>query len=188
MEDKRVSVRTSREVERMINVGRTAPPVVSGFPASVVSEAVRRLTERNADLSRLAHRPPRPARWRQAPSAKLSWAPVIAADEAEVAIVAILSATRGQWLFSLSSKSRMYTHSRHGWAKNEEDRTYVAGLSEIIDTVGGVIESHRGGGGRVYLTRHVIQCAECRLVIASIEEPHTTGPKAVGRCSASRRR
>ena len=186
-ESVRVRTQAQRIEDKVLAVERSQYGL-PGFTAATLAEAIRRLRERNADFIRLAQRRPRGARWHAAPSPRDRYAPVIEADDAELAVVAILSATRAQqWQFSKSKAHNggmIFTHDRHGFAP-EKDRTYVAGLSDVIDTVSRVIDSHRGpDGGRVYITRSTVRCAECNWVVAAIEVPYTSQPKPVGLCTA----
>ncbi|MCB2175761.1 MAG: hypothetical protein KQH57_08130 [Actinomycetales bacterium] len=158
---------------------------VEGFPAWVVEDALERLAERLATAEveelRLRRRAPR---YRRDPALAHSGAVHVAADDTEVAIVAVLSQTAPRWTYSSTPDGRMFTHARHGYSA-EGDRSYVDGLSDVVDTVSDVIARHRGGlGGRVYITQRHVECADCELVIAWVGASAGTRRTAVGTCSA----
>ena len=126
-------------------------------------------------------------RWRRPPGPSLVGAPVLDADEIERAIVKILADTAGQGQFSSTPRGSMFTHELKGYSR-EADRTYLDGLSDILDTSAGVIERHRGGrGGRVYITDRHVECADCRRVMAWINSEGSR-QTARGRCENLERR
>ena len=62
----------------------------------------------------------------------------------------------------------MWPGHLHGYHR-EGDRTYVSGLSDILDTAAVIVAEHRAGqGGRFYVGAHTVECAECKSVLASI--------------------
>lgn len=158
------------------------------FDQATVDDAFEVLRTRIGEAEATRHLLKRRApRWRVAPSRQLKGAPIVDTSEIELAIVAILSATTNPWQFSSTPDGRMFTGTRLGYHK-EEERTYVAGLSDVLDTTASVIESHRAGlGGRVYLQRQVVECAECKLVMAWLGN---AGSRATvfGRCTAVAKR
>jgi hypothetical protein len=158
------------------------------FTADVVQEALSRLKQRvgeaNATWHHLKQRAPR---WRAAPAGNLVGAPIVEADDPELAVVGLLAATSEHWQFSSTPDGRMFIGTMLGY-HHEDERTYVSGLSDVLDTAAGVVESHRAGaGGRVYVTQKHVQCAECKLVICWVNQ-HGAGTAAFGKCTVSRRR
>lgn len=179
----RAQVRAMQIVEsRFTGAAGTA---MYGIEPEVLAQAHARLRERaSGSLSqedRLRRRVPR---WRTPPSAALKGAPVIAADDVEVAIVAILSATSGNWQFSSTPHGDVFTHQLRGYSR-ESDREYLSGLSDVLDTTADLIESHRGGlGGRVYVTSRYVECAECQRVMAWLNDTGSGRSTVFGRCSS----
>lgn len=157
------------------------------LPLDAIHTAVERLFQRVGEAQGATRTLQRRApRWRRAPSASVSGAPVIEADLAEVAVAALLSETKGQWQFSSTPDGRMFTGSRRGYHA-EAERTYLDGLSDIVDTASSVVEQHRAGvGGRVYVYQDRIACAECNLVVAWIEH-EGTGTTAFRACRRANR-
>ncbi len=158
---------------------------VAGLAPDIARQAFARLRERAAggdwQGDRLRRRA---ARWRTPPSRSLVGAPVISADSVEIAIVAILSATYGNWQFSSTPAGDVFTHQRRGYSR-EAEREYVAGLSDVLDATADLIGAHRGGlGGRVYVSPHLVECAECQRVMAWINEPGSGRSTVFGRCDA----
>lgn len=156
------------------------------FPDDVVASALEVLHERVGDAEATEHlfKRRRP-RWRVAPSGQLAGAPVVDVDDVELAVVAILAATLDHWQFSSTPDGRMFAGFLNGYHR-EGERDYVAGLSDVLDTVAGVIESHRAGaGGRVYVTRSRVECAECRRVIAWLGSAGDQQRSAFGRCGGA---
>ncbi len=101
-------------------------------------------------------------KWRTPPSTSLVGAPVVDAPEDELAVVCLLALTHPQWQFSSTPQGWVFPTARNGWTRNESERDYVTGLSSILDTVAGVIEKHRmSRGGRVYVARGHVECADC---------------------------
>jgi hypothetical protein len=158
------------------------------FTATVLEEALDRLGRRANEAVATSHLlKPRSPRWRSAPARNLVGAPVIDSDEVELAVVAILAATGDNWQFSSTPDGRMFVGTILGYHR-EGDRTYASGLSDVLDTAAGLVESHRAGaGGRIYITSRHVECAECKLVVAWI---NTVGSRstAFGRCTSVKRR
>lgn len=137
------------------------------FPRATVDEAFAllrmRLDEAEATHFLLRKRVPR---WRTAPSRQLVGAPVVETSLVELAVVSILSATEKPWQFSSTPDGRMFTGPKHGYHR-EHERTYVVGLSDILDTASNVVATHRArAGGRVYVHEGLLECADCKLVVA----------------------
>lgn len=129
-----------------------------------------------------------PAKWRVAPAGSLSGAPVIEATRLEIAIVSLLSNTDVNWQFSSTPQGHVFASVSNGYTREESERDYVSGLSVVIDTVAGVIERHRKGkGGRVFVTSRHVECAECKRVVAWVNEPGTRAT-AFQACPGVRRR
>ena len=155
-----------------------------GFDRATLDAALTRLMarvgEEDATIFVLRRRAPR---WRTPPSGNLVGAPVLDADDVEIAIVALLAATANQWQFSSTPEGRMFLGTKLGYHP-EPERVYVTGLSDVIDTAAGLVESHRAGaGGRVYITKGSVECAECKLVIAWINDVGS-GRTAFRKCPA----
>ena len=170
----------SRE-ELLLRTGATR----FGFDRDTLDAAVTRLMARvgEADATSFLLRPRAP-RWRTAPSGNLVGAPVLAADDVEIAIVALLAATANQWQFSSTPDGQMFLGMKQGFHRKAE-RIYVTGLSDVIDTAAGRVESHRAGvGGRVYITKEFVECAECKLIIAWINDEGSR-QTAFRECSAA---
>jgi hypothetical protein len=150
---------------------RTGATTWFSFNRATLDAAMERLKARagEADVTRFVLRRRAP-RWRTPPSGNLVGAPVLEADDIEIAIVALLAATRSHWQFSSTPDGRMFIGTRLG-PHREAERDYITGLSDVIDTASGLVESHRAGmGGRVYITRRFVECADCKLIIAWINE------------------
>jgi hypothetical protein len=161
---------------------------LEGFSPQVRQEALRTLYQRVDESSGtnlvLRRRAPR---WRKPPSPSIVGAPVLAASEVELAVAALLSETQPEWQFSSTPEGRMFSGSRKGYHR-EFERTYLEGLSDVVDTAALVVEQHRGGvGGRVFLLQDRLRCAECRLTIAWIGREGTT-TTAFGVCPSPKRR
>ena len=142
-----------------------------GFDRATLDAAMERLKarvgEEDATSFLLRRRAPR---WRTPPSGNLVGAPVLDADHVEIAIVALLAATANQWQFSSTPDGQMFPCTKLGYHQPAE-RRYVTGLSDVIDTAAGLVESHRAGvGGRVYITKRFVECADCKLIIAWIND------------------
>lgn len=146
------------------------------LPDETLSEAVRRLRLRawQPDLS-----PPlfptvlarRPARWQEAASGANRQIPVVEADEAEIAIVVLLAWTKRRYQFAATSSGRglVYPSDRWGWLPPGDGRVYVDGLSDVLDTLGPLVISHREGvGGRFYIDEVGAFCGACRGYLAWI--------------------
>jgi len=161
------ALRLVKSREKLLQTG----PTWFGFDRATLDAAMTRLTARvgEADATNFFLRRRTP-RWRIPPSGNLVGAPVVDADDVEIAIVALLAATANQWQFSSTPDGQMFTGMKRGYHR-EAERLYVTGLSEVIDTAAGRVESHRAGaGGRVYITKGFVECAECQLIIAWINK------------------
>lgn len=146
------------------------------FPAETVRSAIELLQARGWEQIRSGRALRREPIWTRPPSPSLAGAPVLRADDAELAVLALLSAKSGKWMFVSNPEGRMFTHAHSGWSE-ETDRFYVDGLCTLVDTASGLISSHRAGcGGRVYFGTRWIQCADCDRVMAWIG---TAGTRAV---------
>lgn len=138
------------------------------FPAETVIAAIGLLQARGWEQIRSGRALRREPTWTRPPSPSLAGAPVLRADDEELAVLALLSAKPGKWMFVSNPAGRMFTHA-HSGRSEEGERFYVDGLCTLVDTASGLISSHRAScGGRVYFTARWIQCAECDRVMAWI--------------------
>lgn len=181
-EERAIRTRAEEVVTQRAAVALRHPP--AGVSAELAEEAFGRLRDRVAtgqlEELRLRRRAPR---YRRDPWAAASGAPHIDADDVEIAITAILSLTAPKWTFSSTPQGSMFTHVHHGYCADEGERSYVDGLSDVVDTASDVVARHRGGaGGRVYITRRHVECADCGLVIAWIGQDAGARTSAIGTC------
>jgi hypothetical protein len=157
-------------------------PAVAEFGDAVVQAALHRILQRaaQADITRMMLEQRLP-RWRREPEVGVGRAPIIEADEVEQAIVALLAATAPRWSFSSTPNGRIFVGRSFGYHR-ERSREYVVGLSDVLDTCALVVEQHRSHlGGRIYATRRHIECAECRQVIAWVNDEGSRSAVS-GRC------
>ena len=153
------------------------------FPSSVLIEACSRLRSRvgAAAVADTVLKQRRPL-WRTPPSGSFAGAPIIDCDDVEIAVVAVLASTTPKWQFSSQPDGQIFRGFKSGFHSAEE-RTFVSGLSDIIDTVSDVVSSHRNGaGGRVFISKQDVECAECRMVVAWIQNIGGR-PTALIKCS-----
>jgi hypothetical protein len=176
----RLRARIVKWREQLLRTGEAAR---SGLDPATLDAAVTRVMARVGEADAPSFLGRRVPRWRTRPSGNLEGAPVLDADNVEIAIVALLAATANQWQFSSTPDGHMFAGERQG-RHPEPERLYVTGLSDVIDAAAGLVESHRAGaGGRVYIWKEFVECADCRLIIAWINDVGSRRT-AFGKCSA----
>lgn len=153
-------------------VDQAMPSVSKAFPARAVAEARRRLNQRSLDADFVdgcfARRRPR---WRRDEGRQHGVVPVIDVDEAENVIAHLLAVTWPEALFSYTPRkaNRVFAGGCRGYHRDEQQRVYVSGLSEVLDTMNEAVQHHREWkGGRVLVADGRVICADCRAVLAWI--------------------
>jgi hypothetical protein len=143
---------------------------VRGVDQRTLQEAVARIDDRAATgdyrLGSLVQRKPK---WRPTPTRVLGTPPVIEADAAEALIVYLLALTHPDAQFAATPRSsnRVFAGWKTSYHGDENERLYVTGLSDVLDSVSHVVQSHRAGdGGRFYVRDGAVECPDCRSVIA----------------------
>lgn len=142
--------------------------------SSTLREALMRIVARASQSEmREGSLVQRRAKWRREPTSAAGTPPVIIADEVEQLIVHVLSLTHPVAQFSAtpSYSNRVFAGWKPGYHRDEQERRYVTGLSDILDSVSDVVQGHRDGvGGRFYIQNGAVECPDCRSVIAWIGE------------------
>jgi hypothetical protein len=159
---------------------------VRGVDQGTLQEAVARIDDRAATgdyrLGSLVQRKPK---WRQAPTRVVGRPPVIEVDAAEALIVHLLALTHPDAQFAATpmSSNRVFAGWKTSYHGDQNERLYVTGLSDVLDSVSNVVQSHRAGdGGRFYVRDGAVECPDCRSVIAWVgcaKDPRPAPPKHI---------
>lgn len=160
-------------------VDEALPP--PGDPADV-AEARRRILLRAATSDFQAGAlVQRRSRWRNLSGRVADTVQTIEADSAEQLIVPLLALIRPDAQFSVTPRStnRVFACHKGGYHRTVEERVYVTGLSDVLDTVSDIVQAHRlGVGGRIHITEGAVRCPDCHCVIAWVNEPVDGRPVA----------
>ncbi len=114
------ALRLVKSREKLLQAGATR----FGFDRATLDAAMTRLTARvgEADATSFLLRRRAP-RWRTPPSGNLVGAPVLDADDVEIAIVALLAATANQWQFSSTPDGQMFLGMKRATTGKRSDST-----------------------------------------------------------------
>jgi hypothetical protein len=143
---------------------------VSGVDEGTLTEAMTRIESRAVTGNyRLGSLVQRRAKWLPTPTDALGSPPVIEADAAEALIVHLLALTHPDAQFAATplGSNRVFAGWKTSYNGDQDERFYVTGLSDVLDSVSHVVQSHRAGdGGRFYVRDGAVECPECQRVIA----------------------
>lgn len=148
---------------------------VAGINQVTLREAMMRIDQRatmgHYNLGSLVQRK---TKWRKELTDVAGTLPVIEADAAEALIVHLLALTHPDAQFSATplSDNRVFAGWKTSYHRDQEQRFYVTGLSDVVDSVSDIVQTHRSGdGGRFYVRNNAVECPECHRVIAWVDSP-----------------
>ncbi|KRF29487.1 hypothetical protein [Phycicoccus sp. Soil802] len=141
-------------------------------PQSLVEAAKARIVER-VQTGEFVHGAfaRRQPKWRRYAATAAGLIPTISADDIEQLIVPLLSLTHPEAQFSYrrAPSGQVFASWMNGFHRRDEERVYVTGLSDVLDTATTLVQDHREGmGGRIFINQGRVACAECRRPIAWI--------------------
>jgi hypothetical protein len=121
---------------------------VAGVNQVTLREAMMRIDQRaTMGHYRLGSLVQRKTKWRKELTDVVGTPPVIEADAAEVLIVHLLALTYPDAQFSATplSSNRVFAGWKTSYHRDQEERFYVTGLSDVVDSVSEIVQHHRSG-------------------------------------------
>lgn len=140
------------------------------YTAQVLQEARRRIIDRaaTAEFACGAYARRRPKCGHRG-SRPLRSVPIIDADDTELAVMHLLALTGpdAQFSYTPAWSGRVFAGWKDGYHRGDEERVYVTGLSDVLDSATSIVQNHRNdGGGRVFVRHRRVVCADCQEVVA----------------------